>query len=196
MRFVLDPVTAIAYLGTFGFMADVAGHIIGRVKTKREIARLSAKVDTSVGRADARGDLLLQAAGVSFAKDEAGAFVPVFGPPPGFASEKGAFAGGAVSPQEARAAREANADADAIASERIRLGMVAQLGEDAGALAFEFAQKNKPMFRRAVRAVSSGRLDAARNMLAPSVGRYEVKVAEGDAKATPSSSGAAWVAPY
>lgn len=181
-----------AYTGIGMAALDVAGHLWNG----RKLRALKADVDASVAdarergeRIEARAQLLMDAMGVRIEEPEGEEPRAVFDVPPALRqAPKGEFAHGATSPEEARAAREEHADVLAVAEERIRAGLVKQLGEDLGELAFATAAKNKRSFRRAVRAVAEGKFDVAQSILAPSAERYQVKVAEG---VKPSSSGGA-----
>lgn len=149
---------------------------------------LKRDVRASVARADARGErfevalsALVEHVGLAWDEKE-GRYVAT-----GSAPAAPAQLNGDMDPSEARQAREEHADRDAAAAERIRAGLIKELGEEMGQLSFNFAQQNKVAFRRACRAMSSGRLDTVRSILAPSVDRYKLNVAGEPGKGAPSS---------
>lgn len=199
---MLDLVMAVAFLGAFGFILDSALAI----RNAFAIRQLRHEVRASVAQAEERGRAMLAAVGgveeggawrvpnlaegvqallegVGARRDESGKLVL----PESAEARAARFANGQVGPSEAREAREDKADARAIAAERIRAGLIGTLGDDVGQMAFDFAQKNKDSWRRALNAAASGKVEIVKGILAPTVDRYQVKVAQPGQRASSGS---------
>lgn len=184
----MDLTTGMAALGTFGFLADTALAL----RNARRIKALERQVAASIERAELRGQLIDQSAQAveavarraGLVRDESGAWVE--------AAQSPGFAHGLADPKEARQVREDKALAFAEAEERIRAGFVKQLGEELGEAAFSTAKRNADAFKKAVRAVASGKVEQAQRILAPSAERFSVGVQESAApvrRASSASSG-------
>lgn len=177
----MDVVTAVLIAGLAPLFLDILGHVINGAKLRVALRRLD--------EAEARGVHVAQQ--VDAMASAMAAVLDVLGlvydeEQKKYVQRAPPTLNGGGDPHDARAAREEHADADAAAEERIRATFVNKLGEELGELAFNTAKKNKTTWKRAVRALASGKLDVAQSILGPTAERFSVKV-DGGARASSST---------